>query len=1239
MMHTRNPKATRIAVSAKLGGAARAALSPPQLRFDAPFYAALYPDIAATHGPALQAHFEQTGWREGRDPCPLFSSRHYLATKPELADGDLNPLAHYTAGRWLRQRRVCLSGWGVGGAERCPLWALELVKPFFDAAHYRAQWTDPARVGAENAPAMAAFVAQLSDQDLTAHYLTVGALCGLDPAPDFSTLGYLVRNPDVLRAGLNPLRHYASTGRAEDRVSHLDAPVRARLEAVFDPSHYTAQVQPTLQTLAQSPMAPLVGQPLTLLIDYLRRSSWDSINPAAGFQRADYMSAHSEAAASGLDPLIHYALHGEGRLAARASHGSVPAPRAHMDGATAAQDEESFERDLEAVEPAFDATFYRTENEDLVGDDATLLRHFMEHGWREGRDPSSEFCTKDYMAMYPDIAEQGSNPFLHWVLFGKAEGRLSRKAPPPPAKKRGPARRDADLNNVRGDFNAEFYRLMNPDVQGDDEALLAHYMEHGWREGRDPSPEFSTSYYVERYADIANSGSNPFLHWVLFGRAEGRRALAKGTQRLPVVATARCAPPHLDSVLLRAPEGAATPPATINTAQMDLHWVVPDFTRGGGGHMTIFRMVRLLETFGHRCTIWLERPAFHTDTKTAYDDIVKHFQCVAAQVRFVEDGFWQAQGDVAIATGWTTAYVVEQAQGFAAKAYFVQDHEPEFYPTGTDHLLARETYHFDFATICASPWLKDIMETRYGRWARAFLLAYDQQVYALGDETAHRARLSAPPQTAEKLKIAVYARGHTARRCVGLVFLALEELALQRSDFEVHLFGQDKAPFLAAPFATVFHGVLDAEELAALYRSCHLAISLSGTNYSLVPQEMMACGLPLVELDGGSTQAIFPPGVVTLAGPAPGDIAQKVSALLDAPDQRTQQADAALDWVKGFSWEASAQEVERALQEYIGETVPELAAPPVQVPREVLLDVVVPTYNGRAEFAPVLEALRSQAERDRIQIICVDSSSSDGTGEWLADQPDVLLERIDQKDFQHGRTRNFGASLGRAPFMAFLTQDAQPCHPHWATDILKMFDHFPDGAGLFGRHLPYADHPLYVRHEIQTHFEQFNALPLALSRDTDPEKWASGDQGWRQVLHFYSDNNSAMRRAIWNEIPYPEVDYGEDQVWARDIIEAGHTKLYAPTAAVYHSHDYTPEQTYARAKIEGAFFYTHFGYVLDEGSPDEVSERIAHETLHFELWARRHGVDSAEISMRKDNIAEKYRGWRDGRTKATQACP
>src|SRR5690606_9099075 len=49
------------------------------------------------------------------------------------------------------------------------------------------------------------------------HYLRIGASLLRDPGPGFSTAQYLVANPDVKRAGVNPLWHYVVHGRKEGR--------------------------------------------------------------------------------------------------------------------------------------------------------------------------------------------------------------------------------------------------------------------------------------------------------------------------------------------------------------------------------------------------------------------------------------------------------------------------------------------------------------------------------------------------------------------------------------------------------------------------------------------------------------------------------------------------------------------------------------------------------------------------------------------------------------------------------------------------------------------------------------------------------------------------------------------------------------------------------------------------------------------------------------------------------------
>jgi hypothetical protein len=57
----------------------------------------------------------------------------------------------------------------------------------------------------------------LNETGAEEHYLSEGFLLGLDPSDKFSTIGYLLRNPDVLEAGMNPLLHFILYGHAERR--------------------------------------------------------------------------------------------------------------------------------------------------------------------------------------------------------------------------------------------------------------------------------------------------------------------------------------------------------------------------------------------------------------------------------------------------------------------------------------------------------------------------------------------------------------------------------------------------------------------------------------------------------------------------------------------------------------------------------------------------------------------------------------------------------------------------------------------------------------------------------------------------------------------------------------------------------------------------------------------------------------------------------------------------------------
>ncbi len=339
--------------------------------------------------------------------------------------------------------------------------------------------------------------------------------------------------------------------------------------------------------------------------------------------------------------------------------------------------------------------------------------------------------------------------------------------------------------------------------------------------------------------------------------------------------------------------GKPTDPGALRVAV-----VVPQFRRGSGGHSTIANLVRGLEARGHRVSLWVQDDEGRLEGHDAGELFRRFFGDVAGPVHATFDA-WE-DCDVAVATGWQTVPRVLALGGARARAYLVQDHEPEFYATSAERIWAAWTYGQGLHAICASPWLADVVRTTYGAPASAFDLGVDHDRYkplpvGRADET-----------------VLVYARAVTARRAVPLALLAMEELVRRRPGVEVALFGESREIATAFPHRAL--GVLEPDALAGAYNGATVGLCLSLTNPSLVPTEMLACGLPVVDVRSPSMLACFgEDGPVALADPDPLALAATVERLLDDLVERAERTRAGLELVAPRTWSAAAEQVEAGL--------------------------------------------------------------------------------------------------------------------------------------------------------------------------------------------------------------------------------------------------------------------------------------------------------------------------------------
>lgn len=177
----------------------------------------------------------------------------------------------------------------------------------------------------------------------------------------------------------------------------------------------------------------------------------------------------------------------------------------------------SIEMDIAIIRDHFDTEYYLKKNRDVMRSGMDPITHFCEYGWKEMRDPSPGFSVEYYLNKYDDI-DVTKNPFVHYLEKGQAEGRTSVESDI----------EDDDLDIykfLQQDFDSDFYTKRYPDVIDAGIDPIKHYIKYGWREGRDPSPLFSTNHYLSTYSDIAAAGVNPLWHYVVAGRSENRQPL------------------------------------------------------------------------------------------------------------------------------------------------------------------------------------------------------------------------------------------------------------------------------------------------------------------------------------------------------------------------------------------------------------------------------------------------------------------------------------------------------------------------------------------------------------------------------------------------------------------------------------------------------------------------------------------------------------------------------------------
>jgi len=336
-------------------------------------------------------------------------------------------------------------------------------------------------------------------------------------------------------------------------------------------------------------------------------------------------------------------------------------------------------------------------------------------------------------------------------------------------------------------------------------------------------------------------------------------------------------------------------------------WLVPAPLEGSGGHRTIFQNVAALVAAGFECDVYVERaprrhPHPYDDGASAHALVERLFGPVPGTFFYGWD--LAADYDLAFATAWFTCESLRDSPRVKRKGYFVQDFEPAFSPMNDDYLQAETTYRFGFDGVSIGGWLAHRLPTEFGMACSPTRFGADLSTYR--DRGVERERAICFVYQPEK-----------PRRCTAMGARALSIVKSERPDVRVIFYGSKVKHDV--PFAVEHAGLLSLDECAALYARSQIGLCISATNPSRVPFEMMASGLPVVDIFGENNRYDYPAGTVGLAEPTAESLAHAMLGLLDDADERRTRSAAGIEFMRGRTLEAESRDFVAATERLLAD--------------------------------------------------------------------------------------------------------------------------------------------------------------------------------------------------------------------------------------------------------------------------------------------------------------------------------
>lgn len=284
--------------------------------------------------------------------------------------------------------------------------------------------------------------------------------------------------------------------------------------------------------------------------------------------------------------------------------------------------------------------------------------------------------------------------------------------------------------------------------------------------------------------------------------------------------------------------------------------------------------------------------------------------------------------------------------------------------------------------------------------------------------------------------------------------------------------------------------------------------------------------------------------------------------------------------------------------------------------KKLTVDVIIPTYHSDEKLDKLLHMLYRQTVKPE-QIIILHTEEFAGQEQPI---PELIKNRItivpiDKKEFDHGGTRRYGASLSNADIIMYMTQDAIPVDKLLIEKLLEPYLD-PKVSATYARQMP--DDLADLTEKYTRNFNYPKKSRIKSKEDIE-------ELGIKTF--FCSDVCATYRKDVYQKMGgfVKKTIFNEDMIMAAGMLRADYRVAYVAEAKVIHSHRYSYLQQFTRNFDLGV---SHNQYPEVFGSVKSESEgiKLVKNTLQFLISKKRYLL-IADLII---NSACKYLGYQLG---------